>query len=124
MMGWIWRYRKPDEILVSTYVSMQKAVRRTPPEEPAARTEPPVLEGPHRHVRNPMYFAVVVLWAGWWLVLDYTLILWIAVLFFLWFNLVVIRWEERELLALYPEQYAAYAKRVPRFFPSIKRRWP
>ena len=56
--------------------------------------------------------------------LDYTLILCMVLLFFLWFNLVVIRFEEWELLALYPEQYAAYVRAVPRFLPSLKRRWP
>ena len=119
-MGWIWTYRRPGDILVSTYVTMQKAVRRAAPQEPSARTEPLVLDGPQRHVRHPMYFAVVVIWLGWWLLLDYTPILWMVFLFFLWFNLVVIRFEERELLALYPEQYTAYIRAVPRFFPSIK----
>jgi protein-S-isoprenylcysteine O-methyltransferase Ste14 len=71
-----------------------------------------------------MYFAVVVLIAGWWLVLDYTLILLTALCFFLWFNLVVIRFEEAELTALYGDQYAAYVKAVPRSFPSFRPRWP
>ena len=70
-----------------------------------------------------MYFAVVVLLLGWWLVLDYTFLLFMAFLFFLWFNLVVIRFEEKELRALYREEYETYAKSVPRFFPSLKRRW-
>jgi protein-S-isoprenylcysteine O-methyltransferase Ste14 len=161
VMGWIWRYRRPGDILVSTYVTMQKAFRNgsfgtrgegvpkpesrneagkgscgggegrsetgvseraTTPGQPSARTEPLVLAGPQRHVRHPMYFAVVVIWLGWWLVLDYTLIMWMTLLFFLWFNLVVIRFEERELLALYPEQYTAYIRAVPKFFPSIKPR--
>ena len=71
-----------------------------------------------------MYFAVVLLVLGWWLVLDYALVLFMALLFFLWFNLVVIPFEEKELRALYPEEYAAYLRVVPRFFPSWKRRWP
>jgi len=37
---------------------------------------------------------------------------------------VVIRFEERELLALYPEEYAAYIRAVPRFVPAFRRRWP
>jgi protein-S-isoprenylcysteine O-methyltransferase Ste14 len=44
-------------------------------------------------------------------------------LFFLWFNLVVIRFEEKELKALYREEYETYAKSVPRFFPSLKCNW-
>jgi protein-S-isoprenylcysteine O-methyltransferase Ste14 len=124
MIAWIWRYRKPVDILVSTYVTIYKNVRRTPPENPSARTEPLVLEGPQRYVRNPMYFAVVLLWLGWWLVADCTFLLLMAFFFFLWFNLVVIRVEERELRALYGEEYEKYARAVPRFFPSWKSRWP
>jgi protein-S-isoprenylcysteine O-methyltransferase Ste14 len=124
MLVWISRYRKPADVVVSTYVTICKTIRRTPQEDKSARTEPLVLEGPQRHVRHPMYFAVVVLIFGWWLVLDYTFILFMTFFFFLWFNLVVIRFEERELRALYGQQYEAYAKAVPKFFPSPTRRWP
>jgi len=123
-MGWLFRYRKPADILVSTYVTMRKTMRRTRPDDASARTEPLILEGPQRHVRHPMYFAVVALFLGWWLVLDYTFLLFTAVFFFLWFNLVVIRFEEKELKGLYKDEYEAYAKSVPRFFPSLKSRWP
>ena len=119
-MGWVFRYRKPAEILLSTYVTMRKFIRRTRPGDASARTEPLVLQGPQRHVRHPMYFADVILLLGWWLVLDYTFLLFMAFFFFLWFNLVVIRFEEKELRALYGEQYETYAKTVPRFFPSLK----
>jgi hypothetical protein len=116
-MIWIFSCRRPNEVLVSTYISMRKAVRGTPPAEPSARTEPLVLAGPQRYTRNPMYFADCTLFLGWWLALDYTLLLFLAICFFLWFNLVVIPYEERELLALYGDQYAQYARTVPRFFP-------
>ena len=121
-MGWLFRYRKPAEILVSTYVTMQKSIRRTRPDDASARTEPLILQGPQQHVRHPLYFAVVALFLGWWLVLDYTFLLFMAWLFFLWFNLVVIRFEEKELKDLYGEDYETYAKTVPRFFPSLKGR--
>jgi len=122
-MAWLFRYRKPTEILFSTYVTMLKAIRRTRPDDASARTEPLVMQGPQCHVRHPLYFAVVVLFLGWWLVLDYTFILFMAFLFFLWFNVVVIRFEEKELKALYREEYETYAKSVPRFFPSLRCRW-
>jgi protein-S-isoprenylcysteine O-methyltransferase Ste14 len=122
-MGWLFRYRKPTEILTSTYVTMRKSIRRKRLDDTSARTEPLILQGPQRHVRHPLYFAVVVLLLGWWLVLDYTFLLFMAFLFFLWFNLVVIRFEEKELKALYREEYETYAKSVPRFFPSLKCRW-
>jgi protein-S-isoprenylcysteine O-methyltransferase Ste14 len=124
LMGWILRYRTPNDILVSTYVTMVKSIRRTPPEEKSSRTEPLILQGPQRHVRHPMYLADVVLFLGWWLTLDYTFLLFLALFFFLWFNLVVIRFEERELKAIYGKKYRAYTRAVPRFFPSLKSRWP
>jgi protein-S-isoprenylcysteine O-methyltransferase Ste14 len=124
MLIWISRYRKPADVVVSTYVTICKNIRRTRQEDKAERSEPLVLEGPQRHVRHPMYFAVVMLIFGWWLALDHTFILFMTFFFFLWFNVVVIRFEERELRALYREEYEAYAKAVPRFFPSIRSRWP
>jgi len=71
-----------------------------------------------------MYFTVVVFLLGWWLLLDYTFLLVMAFLFFLWFNGIVIRLEEKELRALYKKEHETYAKSVPRFFPSLKCRWP
>ncbi len=124
ILAWISKYRKPGDVLVSTYVTICKSVTKKPPQDAGGRSEALVLQGPQRYVRHPMYFAVVVLLVGWWLVLDYTLILPMALLFFLWFNLVVIRFEEAELLALYGDQYAAYIKAVPKFFPSLRQRWP
>jgi protein-S-isoprenylcysteine O-methyltransferase Ste14 len=123
LLGWLFRYRKPIEIIASTYVSMRTAIKGARPDNTCPRTEPLILEGPHLHVRHPMYFAVVVLLLGWWLTLDYTLLLLMAFFFFLWFNLVVVRFEERELRSLYGDEYEVYAKTVPRFFPSWKRRW-
>jgi protein-S-isoprenylcysteine O-methyltransferase Ste14 len=122
-MGWLFKYRKPTEVLISTYVTMRKSIREAPAEESPSRTEPLVVKGPHRHVRHPLYFAVVVLLLGWWLVLDYTFLLFMALLFLFLFNFVVIRFEEQELRALFGEQYEAYAKAVPRIIPSFKRRW-
>lgn len=117
LLGWVTWYRKPLDVVLSTYVSMRKFVFRDRLDAPAARTEPLVLAGPQRVVRHPIYLAVVLLWLGWWMVLDYTLLLFLAFFFFAWFNLVVITFEERELRALYGKQYEAYMNTVPRFFP-------
>ena len=122
-MGWLFKYRSPIEILMSTYATMRKASRGTLAHEALARTEPLILRGLQRHVRHPLYFAVVVILLGWWLVLDYTLLLLMAFLFFLWFTVVVIRFEEQELRKLFGEEYEAYTKAVPMFFPSLRPRW-
>ena len=119
-MGWLFLYRNPSDILASTYVTIRKSIKGTRPEAVYGRTEQLILKGPHRHVRNPMYFAAVILLLGWWLAIDYTFLLFMALLFFLWFNLAVIRIEEKELKALYNEEFETYAKSVLGFFPSLK----
>jgi protein-S-isoprenylcysteine O-methyltransferase Ste14 len=68
-----------------------------------------------------VYFAVVVMVLGWWLLLDGTLVLLLAGLLALWFNLAVIPVEERELRAIFGQQYEAYSKAVPRFIPTLRR---
>ena len=122
-LGWIFKYRRPGEVLVSTYLTMMQALTGKPVRESPERTEGLVVEGPQRHVRHPMYFAVVVLFVGWWMVLGYTFLLFMAGIYCLWFNLVVIRFEEIELRHMFGKEYEEYAKAVPRFIPSIRRSW-
>jgi protein-S-isoprenylcysteine O-methyltransferase Ste14 len=123
-MGWVFKFRRPLDLITSTYVTVLKALKGAPPQEVSGRTEPLILLGPYRHVRNPQYFAVVVLWLGWWLLLDYTILLFMALLSDLWFLLVVTRFEERELRALFGEEYDAYARAVPKMLPSWHPKWP
>jgi protein-S-isoprenylcysteine O-methyltransferase Ste14 len=120
-LSWLFTYRKPVDILVSTYVTFLKAVRRTGLEEKADRTEPLVIVGPYKNVRHPLYFTVIVLLLGWWLLLDLTFLLFLAVLFLLYFNYVVAPFEEAELRAIFGEQYERYAEEVPRLIPFTKR---
>jgi protein-S-isoprenylcysteine O-methyltransferase Ste14 len=122
-MGWLFRYRSPSDILVSTYVTMRRGRGGAAATGVPARTEPLILKGPQRHVRHPLYFAVVVMLLGWWLLLDRTLLLLMALLFFLWFVLVVIRFEEQELRALFGKEYEVYARTVPMILPSLRPRW-
>lgn len=123
-MGWVFRFRSPIDLITSTFVTVLKALKGAPPDEVSGRTEPLILLGPYRHVRHPQYFAVVMLWLGWWLLFDYTILLFMGFLFNLWFICVVTRFEERELRALFGKQYEAYARVVPRMLPSLKPTWP
>ncbi len=73
--------------------------------------------GPYAHTRNPLYLGSVMIAAGfavagrsWWIVLA-LVILFVAV------YVPVIRSEEAFLRARFPE-FDAYARQVPRFFPS------
>jgi protein-S-isoprenylcysteine O-methyltransferase Ste14 len=122
--GWLFKHRDLPTFLVSTYETMRKAARGESRDLVTVRTEPLILQGPHRHVRHPIYFAVVVELLGWWFLLDYTLILLLAFFFFLWFTLVVVRFEESELRAIFGEDYTRYARKVPLIFPSLRPKWP
>jgi len=59
---------------------------------------------------------------GWGLLLDYTFLLLSAIFMFLWFNFVVAPFEERELIAMFGEEYEQYSNEVPRMIPFTKRK--
>ena len=99
--AWLFRYRKPVDILVSTYVSFSKVRRRVRLEDRSRRTEPLVVKGPYGYVRHPLYSGVVLLVLGWWLLLDYSFLLVSAIFLLLWFNFVVAPFEEEELRAIW-----------------------
>jgi len=120
-LSWIFRYRRPADTLVSTYVTFLKVRRRVRLEERSFRIEPLVVKGPYRYVRHPMYSDVVLLLFGWWLLLDYTFLLVSTILLLLWFNYVLAPFEEKELRAIFGEDYERYAKRVPKIIPFTTR---
>ena len=120
--GWVFRYRSPADMIVSTYVTFMKLFRRTPLAERSDRAEPLVVAGPQRYVRNPLYFAVIVVALGWGLAGASTSVLIGAALLFAWFRFFLIPFEERELRVLFGEQYGEYANRVPALFPFTKRK--
>jgi protein-S-isoprenylcysteine O-methyltransferase len=119
---WLFRYRKPIDVVLSTYTTVLKAIRRERLEERTGRTEPLIIEGPYKYVRHPLYLGEVLLVLGWWLLLDYSFLFISAVLLLLWFNFVVATFEEKELIAIFGEEYAQYSRNVPKLIPFIKRR--
>lgn len=121
---WVYKHRNPLDIIISTYDTMRKTIIGKPATKEYSRNEPLILTGPQRYVRNPMYFSVIVMMSGWWLLLDYTFILFMVPLLYLWYTFVVIRFEERELHELFGEEYEKYSRAVPMIIPSIKPRWP
>ena len=116
---WLFKYRKPADILVSTYVTFSK-VRGVSLEKPLGRTEPLVIQGPYRYVRHPLYLGVLLLVLGFWILLDYASLLFSAMLLLLWFNFVVAPFEEKELRAMFGDQYQQYSREVPRMIPLTK----
>lgn len=122
-LGWMFRYRRISDYFYSTYLSILKRFTRIPLDDSSARVEPLILQGPQKHVRHPTYFSVVVMILGLWMVLDYTFLLCTAFLIFFWFYFVIIYYEEKELKALFKEEYEAYTGCVPKIIPSLKSRW-
>jgi protein-S-isoprenylcysteine O-methyltransferase Ste14 len=88
-----------------------------------APIDPPrelVVMGLYKYVRNPMYVGVLLaivghfLWFGFWSLLIY------AVLLFLAFSVFVIFYEEPNLRQRFGKAYDEYHQRVPRWIPRFK----
>ena len=120
--GWTFKYRSPSDMLVSSYVTFTKLFRGKRIAERLGRKEPLVIVGLQRYVRNPLYLAVIIITFGWALVGGYTFVLLATVILLLWFRVVLIPFEEKELLALFGEQYAEYKDEVPMLVPFTKRK--
>ena len=120
--AWVFRYRSPASMIVSTYATFTKMLRRAPMAEHSDRTEPLIVAGPQRYTRNPLYFGVVLVVFGWGFYSTTAYALMAALLLALWFRLVLIPFEEKELLVLFGEQYAKYSKEVPMLVPFTKRK--
>ena len=120
LLAWLFKFRRMGDILVSTYVTVRKAVKGIPFEKPSGRVEPLVVVGPYKYMRHPLYFNVMLLIVGWWLVLDYTFIAIGGAFLFLWFYFFLEDLEERELRLLYGEAYEKYASEVPKMVPFTK----
>ncbi len=120
--GWIFLYRSPAAMVVSTYITFTKLFGGASVSEPLGRAEPLVVVGPQKYVRHPLYLGVIVMVFGWALFGGYTFVLIGAVGVLLWFWLVLIPFEEKELKALFGEQYTKYADGVPMLVPFTKRK--
>jgi protein-S-isoprenylcysteine O-methyltransferase Ste14 len=120
LLAWFFKFRRIGDVLVSTYVTIRKMVKRIPLEMPSGRVEPLVVAGPYKYVRHPLYLNVMLLIVGWWLVLDYTFIILGGFFLFIWFYFFLEELEERELRMLYGEQYKRYADEVPKMVPFTK----
>lgn len=121
VLGWLFKYRKPIDIVVSTYITFLKSVRRVPLANQSERTEPLIIRGPYSYIRHPLYLGVFLLAIGWGIILDISFIFFGAFFLLLWFKFVVIPFEEKELVAIFGPQYERYTKKVPSIIPLPKR---
>jgi len=105
--------------LVDCFARFALEGRGTP--APVAPTETLVVSGLYRHVRNPMYVAVVATILGQALlfgsmpVLCYVAVVWGS------FHLFVLAYEEPTLRRRYGDSYRLYQQHVGRWWPRLTR---
>ena len=87
---------------------------------PVAPTERLVVGGLYRYVRNPMYLAVAAVIVGQALILGQRILIVYAAVFAVTVAAFVHWYEEPTLLRRFGEQYEAYLRAVPRWWPRRK----
>ncbi len=79
-----------------------------------------VVTGLYRHVRNPMYAALLAILLGQALLFGNAALLGYALLFWLAVHLFVVLYEEPTLARTFGEEYAAFRANVPRWVPRLR----
>jgi protein-S-isoprenylcysteine O-methyltransferase Ste14 len=84
-----------------------------------SRLTPPYLlrRGPYRLSRNPMYAGEAVVWLGWALFYRRPAV-WAGLAIQCAAFAAIARWEERQLLNRFGDDYRAYLEQVPRWVPG------
>jgi protein-S-isoprenylcysteine O-methyltransferase Ste14 len=107
--GFLWGFRALGFFDAFGLVPLTARSRGQPPRPPRL-----VVSGPYRRIRHPLYFfTIVLIWSVPEMTSDRLLFnslwsLWIVLAAFL---------EERDLVAVFGEQYRNYQKTVPMFIP-------
>lgn len=122
LVGWLMKYRKPEDMIVSTFFTLTKMFKRSSIKEMSERTEPLVVQGPQKFVRHPLYLGVLLAFLGWAFLMNSTSNLLATLIALFWFVFVQIPFEEKELCALFGDQYVKYARNTPMLVPFPKRR--
>lgn len=111
----------PLSLVAGTFLMVAGAAIRTWASGHIRKREVLAITGPYAHTRNPLYFgsslmAVGALVMGWnpWIAA-------VALLFAVPVYHVVILREESLLAGRFGEEFAAYSRSVPRFFPQLSR---
>ena len=105
-------------VLLHAFARFVLEGRGTP--APIAPTERLVVGGLYRHVRNPMYLAVSATIVGQALVLGRWWLVGYAAAFLAVVAAFVRLYEEPTLSARYGEEYAAYRRGVPGWWPRLR----
>ena len=78
-----------------------------------------IITGIYHYTRNPLYLGAIFAFFGWTFIFSLTMLLIISLLFTILF-IFIAKWEEKELLERFGEDYKNYKKSVPFIFPSFK----
>lgn len=105
-------------VLLHAFARFVVEGRGTP--APVAPTERLVVGGLYRHVRNPMYVAVGATIVGQALLLGRPWLLAYAAAFWVVVAAFVRGYEEPTLSARYGEEYTAYRRSVPAWWPRLR----
>ena len=104
--------------LVESFARFAREGLGTP--SPVAPPTQLVVSGQYRHVRNPMYVAVLAIVLGQSLVLGSVKLLAYAALVWLVFHAWILCYEEPKLTRTFGTSYRAYRQHVRRWWPSIR----
>jgi protein-S-isoprenylcysteine O-methyltransferase Ste14 len=104
-------------VLLDSFARFALVGRGTP--APIAPTERLVISGLYRHVRNPMYLAVLSIIFGQALLFGSTTLLWYAAVLSLIVHAFVVLYEEPTLRRRYGAEYERYCQAVRRWRPSV-----
>ena len=105
-------------VLLMAFVRFVTEGRGTP--APVAPTQRLVVGGLYRYVRNPMYLAVLAIVLGQAIVLWRPILFGYAALVGLAFVSFVTGYEEPTLRQAYGEEYEAYRRAVPGWWPRLR----
>ncbi len=104
--------------LVASFSRFAIEGRATPaPVTPARKL---VVGGLYRHVRNPMYVAVLTVIAGEAFLFGEAKLLVYAAIVWLAFHLFVTGYEEPAMRRQFPIEYEAYSRSVRRWLPAVR----
>ena len=87
-----------------------------------APIDPPkefVVVGYYSYIRNPMYIGIILILLGQAIVYESIYVLIYCCLIFILFHVFVVYYEEPTLHRQFGENYEAYIKKVPRWFPDF-----
>ncbi|MCS4538906.1 MAG: isoprenylcysteine carboxylmethyltransferase family protein [Thaumarchaeota archaeon] len=116
-MRWVFKYRTPKDTFVSSCLTVYKFFKRDLIAKPLERTEHFIPLGPHRFVRNPMYFSAIAITFGLGIAVESAVFLLWSLILAIWFWAIWIPFEEAELLFLFGDEYREYQRQVPKLLP-------